>query len=298
MFFTPNVFASSKAKDVKEGNLYYNQGKFEASIDKYNKALEKDKDSDIINFNVGTALYKNGNYEEAINHLQKSLLTDDKAFQEKVRYNLGLAYYQLANALEKQDVDEAIKSLEKALTQYEKALTINPKDKDAKVNYDRIKKKLEELKKKQKNLAKAKKESGGKIQEDKHLHEENQDKNNQRILTPSNQPSENTVKDQQNNKADQQASSATKEETQQKEGATQEDTGKKKYLTDKDKESQDKISSDQGKDIILQYGKGQNEMSHQEAQMILRDYQENQEPKGLLNFVPKVKEALPVIKDW
>ena len=65
------IEAASPKQMIKEGNLYYEQGDYVASAEKYEEALEKDTESDIINFNLGAALYQKEENGEAIDHFQK-----------------------------------------------------------------------------------------------------------------------------------------------------------------------------------------------------------------------------------
>src|SRR5437879_1662757 len=89
IFLCPQkLWAASKVKNVKEGNQLFKEGNYESAANKYKEALNADQESDVINFNLGTALYKNGKYQDTIDHLQKSLLTQDKQLQEKSYYNL------------------------------------------------------------------------------------------------------------------------------------------------------------------------------------------------------------------
>ena len=77
--------AASPRKSVKEGNLYYQQEDYAASRDKYEEALEKDPESDIVNFNLGTALYKEKDY-----HIQ---------IQVNQRLNLGMVVVLMENCI-------------------------------------------------------------------------------------------------------------------------------------------------------------------------------------------------------
>ncbi len=134
------AFGASVRSHVKKGNEFYQQGNFEASAEKYNEALEKKPESDVVNFDLGTALYKKGDYDQAIAHMQKALLTENKDLKQKTYYNLGNGLYKNGVAREEKDLNFAVDSLQKSLKQYEQALSFKADDQDAKFNYYFVKK--------------------------------------------------------------------------------------------------------------------------------------------------------------
>ena len=128
--------AASPKKTVEQGNEFYAKEDYISSIAEYSTALEKDPESDIINFNLGTAYYKNQDYDKAISHFQKALLTDDEEFKKKVYYNLGNALYKSGASIEKEDTQTAMEILEQSLMQYQNVLDLNTEDEDSKYNFD------------------------------------------------------------------------------------------------------------------------------------------------------------------
>src|SRR4030042_5550629 len=142
--------AGQAKKKVKEGNLLYNRGAFAEALRKYEEALGEQPESDVINFNLGAASYKTGDFESAITHFEKALVSDDPALEEKALYNAAGAKYKRGIAKEETDLAAAIQLLEQALEQYQQALTIDANDTDASYNYDFVSKELERLKSKQK----------------------------------------------------------------------------------------------------------------------------------------------------
>jgi len=69
--FSHSAFATV-AGEVNKANALYKQGKFDGSIDGYQHALSQDQDSPAINYNLGTALYKKGDYAQAQGFLEKA----------------------------------------------------------------------------------------------------------------------------------------------------------------------------------------------------------------------------------
>lgn len=286
------VEAASPKRYVKEGNRLYQKGEYTASREKYAEALKEAPESDIINFNFGTALYKEGEYEDAANHFQKVFLSEDEDLKGKAHYNLGNALYKSGAAHEDDDMALAVSSLEKSLAQYEEALTIDEDDEDAKHNYAYVQGELERLKEKQKQ------------QEQKQSQEQSQQ-----------QPGGSGDQRQQQQAQDRQSQEGQDQEGQegrQQDGQTEQQQGQDDQRDQQKQEGQlsdQQEISDQGgaptgeKGHDKQQGTGvppQNaqELTQEEARMLLDNYQRTEEPQGLLNARPKSSDGRPVLKDW
>jgi len=269
-----NAMAISKRRVVKQGNALFVEGDFEASVDKYTEALKQDEESDIINFNIGTALYKTGEYKDTIRFLQKSLLSDNDDVKQKASYNLGNTLYKYGVGLEDSNIDAAITSLEKSLGQYENSLNILPDDEDARFNYDFVKKELERLRRKKEEK---KKQQQQKKQQNKQDREKDQSQKNDQDQKDKEQK-------------DQESTQSQKSE---------------KHKKEKQKENQDKSQGSTGEqdeeDLESKGGDAyveQEEMTKEEAEMLLNEYQQKEEPQGLLNFAPSTIREQTVTKDW
>jgi Ca-activated chloride channel homolog len=276
-FGTVNGHAASQARDVKNGNVLYKKGDYAASIEKYNQALKKAPESDIINFDLGTAYYKNGDYGKTIAPLQKSLLADDVKFKQNAYYNLGNAFYKFGLTQEKGNVNAAISSLEQSLAQYESALKIAPKDEDAKFNYDIVKKELERLKQKKQE------------QQKQNQQQKQQDQSQQQSQQSSQQKQES-----------QKSSAGEQNQEKQQGGQEKEEEGKKEESQEKKEQAAGQKENKEEKSPQEQ-ASGQTAsgpMTKKEAQELLNNYQENEEPKGLPNFSKREGTEAPVAKDW
>lgn len=269
--------AASKATDVKAGNALYKEGDYASSLKKYEEALKKDPESDIINFNLGTAYYQQQEYDKAIFSLQKSLLTEDAALQQKAQYNIGNTLYKSGISKEDEDIDTAVSSLGKALTHYEQALKVEQKDEDSVYNYDFVKKELERLKKKQQEQEQKKQQQKQQKQKDKQQCSEDQNKQ---------QESQGQQKQDEEEKQD-----------QKKEKESQAQRQQQKEQEQKGAESREQSRAAQQKQ---QQGntQGLQEMSKEEAEKLLREYQYSEEPQGLLNFMKRKGTESSVLKDW
>ena len=155
-----NLFSQKENKYIREGNdMYEDQNFKDAEVD-YMKALEANADSYKGQYNLGGALYKQDNYEDA-SKLYNNLTSRDVDKNAKAD-----AYYNLGNSLLKtQKYPESIEA-------YKNALRNNPDDMDAKYNMEYAKKMLKQQQQQQqqqqdqdKNEDKEKKEEQEKEQQ-------------------------------------------------------------------------------------------------------------------------------------
>ncbi len=131
LFSSIFIFAQNTVEDyVKEGIKFHDNREYDKAIIEYNKALELDPKSTLINYEISLSYFSKGNYKEAIkysdfvlkqkeNHMLQAYLTKgsaldmlgktkesiklfEKAIKQKenhylLNYNLGLNYYKLGN---------------------------------------------------------------------------------------------------------------------------------------------------------------------------------------------------------
>jgi len=278
------VFAS-KESEVRKGNAFYKKGDFDSSLKSYENALKAAPESPEVNFNVGTALYKNEKYAEAVPYLQKGLLSNDPEIMKNAHFNLGDALFGAGLSDEQQNTDAAIKSLEESIRQFNTVMNLDDKDKDAHYNQGIVQKELERLKQKQKQ------------QQQKSGQDQKQDQNQQQQSKPQDQNKQDQDKnssqsgsDQQN--PDQKNSQSNKNDDEQKPPFKPESNG----TDDKgDKKSEER------KDMQIKPSQGEpngGEMSKDEAKDLLKQFEQNEQPAGLLDFGKKKSLDHPVLKDW
>ncbi|HYD48239.1 MAG TPA: tetratricopeptide repeat protein [Terriglobales bacterium] len=130
---------------VREGNRLFDEGKYDDAKSKYGEALIDEPDSPLINFNMGTAHYKAGNYADAIASFSRVATAGDPQREAAVAYNIGNSHFQMALAAEADKPQEALKSYAEALIAYRRALGSDANATDAKYNYELVLKKAEEL---------------------------------------------------------------------------------------------------------------------------------------------------------
>ena len=247
--FMPTLVYASIAGKVNKANDLYRQGKFDDSLGLYQEALDQDDKSSVIKYDLGTALYKKGEYPKAMGYLEQAAQDQNIKIKPKAEYNLGNVLYKSGIQKENTNVDEAIKSLQGALVHYGQAIAVDPKDQDAIFNQDFVKKEIERLKQKKQQQHNQKKE-----QQSQKDQQDRQDQKNQ-------------------------------QKQQEKEAAQQ-------------KNSKDQKGQKQQKQQNAQAQENQKQLDRKQAEDLLEDYRENEEPKKLLSYMPKKIDDRPVLKDW
>ncbi len=130
---------------IKSGNQLYKSRKFDDALKEYSDALLKSPDSEIINYNIGTVLYKKGNYQEAIESFVRALTTENTDLEARASYNIGNCKYRLGELKEDVDLSAAISLFKESLDYYKRAIELNAKDNDARYNYEFVERRLKSL---------------------------------------------------------------------------------------------------------------------------------------------------------
>ena len=169
LFISLSGFAQKDVKLLREGNKLYDKGKYkEAEVD-YRKALEINKESDKGKFNLGTAVYKEKNFNEATKIFEDlSGRQLDKQTKAKVYHNYG------NSLLEAKQYDQSIAA-------YKNSLLNNPADKDTKYNLEyarsMLKKQQQQQKQQQQDKKQDKKDQDKKDQNNQNKDQQNKDQN-------------------------------------------------------------------------------------------------------------------------
>lgn len=123
IFIALPLSAQVDRREVRSGNRKFRKGSFpEAELD-YRKAVLKDSLSIAGEYNLASALYRQGNYDEAAQAL-------GRADQEVAGTSHAASYYYNEGdvALQRKDYSAAVKAFRQCLLE-------NPGDMDAKENY-------------------------------------------------------------------------------------------------------------------------------------------------------------------
>lgn len=147
--FALMAMASSAQASVQSAEQAYKKGDFPAAQKQYEQASEQRPQAAPLQFNLGAAAYKSGEYDTALPAFQKALGTDQLPVQQQAYYDLGNTQYRLGQKTEKSAPQETIKTWQGAVQSYDAALKLKPDDADAKFNRDFVQKKLDQLQKQQ-----------------------------------------------------------------------------------------------------------------------------------------------------
>lgn len=261
-YFLPLCSIIYANPSVKKGNKLYEEKNYDEAIKNYSASQADQPDSDIINFNIGTALFKKGDFQEAIESFTKALLTEKNDVEAMANYNIGNSKFKLGQLKESSDLSDSVSLLREALDYYKRAIELDRKEKDAKFNHEYVEKKLKVL------LDKLKQQ--GEKEKDK---QKNGKKNKQD--GPQKQQADST--DRKNKEKEKQAKSED-----EKTSNSNEEMKKK----EKDAEGPSLAPDKEG------------EMSQEEARMILKRYGEEEKSAGNLNYKARKGDYREVLKDW
>lgn len=264
MLAHPCFAGVSAKKGVRKGNLLYNKGEFEEALKQYRDALLDKPDSDVVNFNMGAALYKIEDYRGAIGHFERSLVSEDQSLEQMASYNIGNAEYKYGIGKEESDLQGAVNLLRQSLHHYELALGLDSDDEDARYNYEFVKEELKRLE------AKLEKQE----QQEKQGQEEKREGEEEKAEAQQQQAEQQEVGAEEQQQAEQQATAAGKQQA----GEGEEE--KQAYQQAAESEEQTE------------------EMLEEEAVMILEGYRQEEEPKGLYKEKMQTRGLPEVLKDW
>ena len=118
------LFVASSLNDARKANEAFKNGDYELAVQLYRQAIDQNPDNSRLYFNLGNALAKAGNTEEAMEFYEQfKSMTEVNDQQSLADYNKG----KLLS--EQENFDEAI-------SHFREALRKNPDDEDARFNYE------------------------------------------------------------------------------------------------------------------------------------------------------------------
>jgi len=162
-----------------EGNQLYADGKYEDAASKYGEGLIDAPASPLLEFNLTTALYKQGKYDDALAALNKLAANGDPAWTAPVAYNMGNIHFRLGAGAETTNPQQALQSWEQALADYKRAMVADAADENAKFNHEFVSRRIDELKKKLEEQQKQKEEKEQQKQEQQQQDQQKQDQGQQ-----------------------------------------------------------------------------------------------------------------------
>lgn len=228
-----NAVAQVDKRDVRRGNRDFRKENFrEAEID-YRKALVKDSLSVAANYNLANTLYREGDYAQAQQSLERIKdVAPMSAAASDYYYNLGDA------ALQQKDYQKAVDA-------FRQSLIIRPDDLQAKENFIYAKKMLENQQQNQDNQQ----QNQDNQQNDQNQNDQNQDdqNNGQNQNNQDNQQNDQNQDNQDNQNQDNQNQDRQDQQPQPQQGqqpkiSPQAAQQMLQAIQAKEKETQDKVN--------------------------------------------------------
>jgi Ca-activated chloride channel homolog len=128
----------------------YHQGRFQQSAAEYERAVARSPGDAKLQYNLGAAQYKSGDFAKAGAALARALRSDRLELQQSAYYDLGNTLYRVGQKTVATQPEQTIEQWKKAIASYEAAIRLDAKDADAIYNRDFVKRKLDELERQQK----------------------------------------------------------------------------------------------------------------------------------------------------
>ena len=228
------VAGAANAASVREAQRLYADGKYAQALAEYQAAVG-DQPTPQLDFNMGAAAYKAGQYGDAAGAFARALGSEDPKLQEQGFYNLGNAQFRLGEQTKESKPQQTMQAWQQALDAYESALKVDPKDEDARYNRDFVKHALEELQKQQQQKQDQKDEQEKQKQDDK--------KDDQQQQQDGEKQQDQQNGDDQKQQQEQQQQNDQKKDEQEKQDQ-QQDGGEPQPTPDQQQKQQPKDGSD------------------------------------------------------
>lgn len=120
---------------VAEGTQAFTKGDYATALETYRMAELMMPRSPELAYNQGVACYMLGDYAQARDAFNRSLLTRNVELEARIKFNLGNVGY--ASALKGvSNPPEAIGLLKSAIAHYRDVLELDPEDDDARINIE------------------------------------------------------------------------------------------------------------------------------------------------------------------
>jgi len=139
----------ARAASPQEAQRLYGAGEYEKALAEYRAAAAAAGENPQLDFNLGAAAYKAGEFGDAAGAFARALRSDEPRLQEQGFYNLGNAQFRVGQQSLQANPQQTMQAWQQALDAYESALKVDPADDDASFNRDFVKHALEELQKQQ-----------------------------------------------------------------------------------------------------------------------------------------------------
>lgn len=187
--------------DARKANKAYEQGNYEEAVQLYRSAIEQEPDNANLYFNLGNALAKTGNHDEAARaYEQYRSMTGNPAQESLADYNQGRMLTDAEN-------------YEEALNYFREALKKNPDDTDARYNYELAKQKLQQQEQNQ-DQQQQNNQDQNRDNQDQEQNQQDQNQDQQQNEQQQNNQQQNPDSDRQNQEQQPRPQELTREEAE------------------------------------------------------------------------------------
>ncbi len=283
------------------GEQFFAGKQFSKAEQFYKKQLKTRPDDPQLNYNLGTAAYKNKQYKVADTAFTKALHTDDLELQQKSYYNHGNTLYKMGQAAKKTDPEQTAKLWQQSLDSYKasQALAANDNDMNAAIqhNLEIVKRKLALLKKQQQKKTNKNQQQKKNRQNTKKKNSSNhqnnpkeqaaKNKKTDKKQTGNKQPSSRQQKDHKNGASPRQPGKTKQQNEGQKAPVPQKTPGKKQG-----KNQQTTPAAMNARDLQRRQ---QGKMTREEAENMLNSLKGEQKE---LTFIPQGDDTQNTERDW
>ena len=131
------AFADSARVSTSQGNKLYKQGNFNEAINRYDQALMEAPQALEPKFNKANSYYRLDDLSKAMDlYRQVAAESKDMKLVAKAKYNLGNSYFQQGSKQRDSNLQKAIEDLETAIGSWRSVLDIEPENKKAAKNIE------------------------------------------------------------------------------------------------------------------------------------------------------------------
>ncbi len=277
----------------------YQGGDYGRALEEYERSLKSKPDDPRLHFNAGAAAFQNKDYDQALNHLNSALITEDVAMQQRAYYNLGNTKFRQGEGASEPEKKQQF--WEQAIKSFDSALTLDPKDADSEFNKEFVKKKLEELKQQQQQQNKDDKSDKDDQKDQKDQSKQDQQSKDQQSKDQQKPDQKDQQKDQQQQKQDKEKQGQDQQKKDEQQGKQDEASKQNQEKEDGKKPGQAQQQNQQGEQQEGDDGQPQParsiRMTPQQAAQLLEAIKGEEK---LMTFKPVLKSNRTdrVIKDW
>ena len=131
------VSADSARVSTSQGNKLYKQGEFNEAINNYDQALVDAPGALEPKFNQANSYYRLDDLSKAMDlYRQVAAESKDMKFVAKAKYNLGNSYFQQGTKQKDSNLQKAIDDMKTAIGSWRSVLDIDPENKKAAKNIE------------------------------------------------------------------------------------------------------------------------------------------------------------------